>query len=145
MTPAGAGNQRAAGGKAPTDDAAGAGTNRIETLLAECTEAGRLKRATKLVDRVDFQLRDEELIIAAVAKYNVVIDVRARRIQHGCRDFRSQASARHLCKHVAATILALDQSLAERIAAELGECAGEASTGIVVPWSLEVITRFTPR
>jgi hypothetical protein len=120
------------------------GDDEVAALLVHCTEAGRLKRATKLVDKVDFLLGDGELIIAAVANYNVVIDIAARRIQHGCRDFRGQAAARHLCKHVAATVMALDESLARQLAAELAECAAAPPSGVVVPWRLEVITRFTP-
>jgi hypothetical protein len=116
----------------------------VAGLLAACTEAGRLKRAVPLAAKVVFLPGDGELILAAVAKYNVVIDVAARCIQHGCRDFRSQAPTRHLCKHVAATILALEGPLARRIAEELAECAAAPETGVVVPWRFEVITRFTP-
>ena len=112
--------------------------------LAACTEAGRLKRAVKLIDQVDFLIAEGELIIAAVANYNVVIDVTARRIQHGCRDFQGQAPSRHLCKHVAATVLALNEQQSPTIAAELAEGAAAPDTGVVVPWRFEVITRFTP-
>lgn len=113
-------------------------------LLAACTEAGRLERARKIVAKVDLQVADGDLVIAAVANYNVVLDIAARRIQHGCRDFQSQASSRRLCKHVAATIMALDEATALSIARELADAAEAPSTGVVVPWSLEVITRFTP-
>jgi len=116
----------------------------VTELLAACTEAGRLKRSVPLAAKVVFLLGEGELIIAAVANYNVVIDVAARCIQHGCRDFQSQAPTRHLCKHVAATILALEEPLARRIAEELAECAAAPATGVVVPWRFEVITRFTP-
>jgi len=126
----------------PADGAAG--LDEATELLAKCTEAGRLKRAAKLVDQVEFLLAEGELIIAAVANYNVVIDVAARRIQHGCRDFQGQAPSRHLCKHVAATVLALGESQSLTIAAELAEGAGAPAAGVVVPWRFEVITRFTP-
>lgn len=119
-------------------------TDDVAELLAACTEAKRLARAAKLAGEVDFLIGDGELIIAAVAKYNVVIDVAARRIQHGCRDFRGQAPSRHLCKHVAATLLALDPPLGQRIARELAEGAAAPPSGVVVPWQLEVITRFSP-
>ena len=115
----------------------------VTALLAACTEAGRLKRAAKLADQVDFQFSDGELIIAAVANYNVVINVSAKRIQHGCRDFQGQAPSRHLCKHVAATVIALDDPLSTEIAQELAEGADAPATGVVVPWSLEVIKKFT--
>jgi hypothetical protein len=82
---------------------------RVE-LLARITEAGRLARAGKLVDDVLFQVADRELVIAAVGKYNVVIDGNAGRILHGCRDSRSQAWEGMLCKHVAAVLLALDEA-----------------------------------
>lgn len=112
--------------------------------LAACTEPGRLQRAGKLVGEVTFVIADDELVIAAVAKYNVVIDIAGRRIQHGCRDFQGQAGARHLCKHVAATILALEKEQSLAIAAELAAGAQAPRTGVVVPWRFEVITRFTP-
>lgn len=112
--------------------------------LAACTEAGRLQRARKLVGAVVFVVADNELVIAAVAKYNVVIDVAARRVQHGCRDFQAQAATRHLCKHVAATILALESEQSLSIAAELAAGASAPRTGVVVPWRFEVITRFAP-
>jgi hypothetical protein len=124
--------------------AAAAGADDVITLLEACTEAGRLKRAAKLAASVSFLLGEGELIIAAVANYNVVIDITARRIQHGCRDFRGQAPSRRLCKHVAATVLGLQEALGRRIAAELAEGAAAPATGVVVPWSFEVITRFTP-
>ena len=126
----------------PTDGAAG--LDEATELLAKCTEAGRLKRATKLVDQVDFMIAEGEFIYAAVAKYNVVIDVAARCIQHDCRDFQGQAPSRHLCKHVAATVLALDASQSLAISAELAEGAGAPAAGAVVPWRFEVIRRFTP-
>lgn len=118
--------------------------NAAAESLAACTEAGRLKRAVKLVDQVKFLIADGGLVIAAVANYNVVIDVAARRIQHGCRDFQGQASSRHLCKHVAATVLALDEQQSVSIAVELAEGAAAPDAGVVVPWRFEVITRFAP-
>ena len=126
---------------ASTDDA---GIDGAAEHLAACTEPRRLQRARKLVGEVSFVIADEELIIAAVANYNVVIDVAARRIQHGCRDFQSQASTRHLCKHVAATVLALEATQSLAIAGELAEGARAPLTGVVAPWRFEVITRFTP-
>lgn len=116
----------------------------VRELLAGCTEAGRLKRAVKLVDDVDFLVREPDLVIAAVAKYNVVVDVSGRTIQHGCRDFRGQAASRYLCKHVAATVLAIGAPLSATIAEELAACAAAPESGVVAPWRLEVITRFKP-
>lgn len=116
----------------------------VSEVLAGCTEAGRLKRAVKMVEQVEFLVREDDLVIAGVAKYNVVVDVSGQTIQHGCRDFRGQAASRHLCKHVAATVLAIGAPLSARIAAELAECAAAPESGVVVPWRLEVITRFSP-
>ena len=127
---------------APEDGATG--VNAAAESLAACTEARRLKRAVTLADQVNFLIADGDLIIAAVANYNVVIDVAARRVQHGCRDFQGQAPSRHLCKHIAATVLALDDQQSMTIAAELAEGAAAPDAGIVVPWKFEVITRFTP-
>ena len=110
-------------------------------LLAECTEEGRLARAQKLAAKVTCQVAEDELIIAAVANYNVVVDVENRRIQHGCRDFQGQARKLCLCKHVAATLLALEPNRALLIARELANGAQSVS-GVVAAWRLEVITRF---
>ena len=118
--------------------------DRAVEALAECTESGRLTRARKLIDKVVFAVADDELVIAAVANYNVVIDIGGRRIQHGCRDFQGQARSRHLCKHVAATLLALKPEQALSIAEELAEGARAPAAGVVVPWRFEVISRFTP-
>ena len=115
----------------------------VAELLAECTEAGRLARAQKLAAKVTCQVAEDELIIAAVAKYNVVVDITNRRIQHGCRDFQGQARKLCLCKHVAATLLALEPHRALSIAQELANGARSAS-GVVAAWRLEVITRFSP-
>lgn len=115
----------------------------VAELLAKCTDKGRLGRARKLVDKVTYAVAEDELIIAAVAKYNVVVDVTNRRIQHGCRDFQGQARKRHLCKHVAATLLALESQRVLAIAKELADGARAPASGVVVPWRLEVITRFT--
>ncbi len=114
-------------------------------FLAKCTERGRLDRARKLASKVEFLIADGELAIAAVANYNVVVDVVAHRIQHGCRDFQGQAGSRRLCKHVAAKLLALDKNTGLLISRELAESAEAPSVGVVPLWSLEVITRFSPR
>ncbi len=94
-------------------------------LLGRITEAGRLGRAAKLVPQVMFQVADRELVIAGVGKYNVVIDGNAGRVLHGCRDAQSQAREGMLCKHVAAVLLALDESHAleiiEGLLAEQGD------------------------
>jgi hypothetical protein len=78
-------------------------------LLGRITEKGRLGRAAKLVPEVVFQVADRELVIAGVGKYNVVIDGKAGRVLHGCRDAQSQGREGMLCKHVAAVLLALDE------------------------------------
>ena len=114
-------------------------------LLAECTEEGRLARAQKLAAKVTCQVAEDELIIAAVAKYNVVVDITNRRIQHGCRDFQGQARKLCLCKHVAATLLALEPQRALSIVQELANGARAPASGVVAAWRLEVITRFSPR
>ncbi len=131
------------GGVDPSDQATEILEQAAE-MLAECTEAGRLARARKLVDKVIFVVADDDLVIAAVANYNVVVDLTERRIQHGCRDFRGQASERRLCKHVAATLLALEPQRALSVARELAEGARAPVSGVVVPWRFEVITRFRP-
>ena len=134
-------------GKPDPDPATGAeqpGEDERARFLARCTEAGRLERARKLAAKVTFQLDDAELVIAAVGNYNVVIDAVARRIQHGCRDFHGQSSARRLCKHVAATLLALDEEKALPIAQGLAEAAEAPAVGVVPEWRFEVINRFTP-
>ena len=115
----------------------------LQATLAACTESGRLTRASKLVGKVDFLLPDGELIIGAVANYNVVIDIGSHCIQHGCRDFQGQAPTMHLCKHVAAVILSIDPEVAARIAGELAEGVA-APPGVVPLWRYEVITKFTP-
>ncbi len=125
-------------------DTGGAADARLE-YLAKCTESGRLDRARKLVSKVEFLIADGELAIAAVANYNVVVDAAAHRIQHGCRDFQSQAGSRRLCKHVAAMLLALDEDTGLSISRELAESAEAPSVGVVPLWSFEVITRFSPR
>ena len=126
----------------PRDQAVQA-LEQVVELLAECTEEGRLARAQKLVTKVTCQVAEDELIIAAVANYNVVVDVANRRIQHGCRDFQGQARKLCLCKHVAATLLALEPNRALLIARELANGAQSVS-GVVAAWRLEVITRFSP-
>ena len=113
--------------------------------LAKCTESGRLDRARKLASQVEFLIADGALAIAAVANYNVVVDSTAQRIQHGCRDFQGQAGLRRLCKHVAATLLAMDEATGLSISRELAESAEAPSVGVVPLWSFEVITRFSPR
>ena len=116
----------------------------VAELLAECTETGRLARAHKLAGKVTCQVDKDELIIAAVANYNVVVDITNRRIQHGCRDFQGQARKLCLCKHVAATLLALEPQRALSIVQELANGARAPASGVVAAWRLEVITRFSP-
>jgi len=97
-----------------TCDELAEGDPRME-LLGRIAEAGRLSRAGKLVAEVVFQVADRELVIAGVGKYNVVIDGNAQHILHGCRDSQSQAREGQLCKHVAAVLLALEESHALEI------------------------------
>lgn len=100
-------------------------------LLALCVEDKRLGRAEKEEKRVLLSVDEPTLFIAAVSKYNVVLDIEARRIQHGCRDFLGQAREGRLCKHVAALLLAIER-----------DTAIEVLRGLTAPrsdWHLEVI------
>ncbi len=100
-------------------------------LLALCTETKRLDRARREASKVQFLTAGPDLWIAAASSYNVVLDLSAKRVQHGCRDFLGQARERRLCKHVAALLLAMD-----------AEVALEVLRGLAVPygeWHLEVI------
>jgi len=106
-------------------------------LLAVRTEEGRLDRAEKLAGKVSFAVREPDLVVASVGKYNVVVDAVARRIQHSCRDFRGQFREGRLCKHVAAVLLALESG----IGLPLLESLAEEGSG----WSLEVIRAFGSR
>ena len=100
-------------------------------LLALCTEERRLERAVKEAGRVLLQVDGPDLFIAAASRYNVVLDLQARRIQHGCRDFLGQAREGRLCKHVAALLLAVDRGAALAALRGLTDPRGG--------WHLEVI------
>lgn len=100
-------------------------------LLALCTESKRLSRAGKERGRVHLQVDGPDLFLAAVSSYNVVLDLQARRIQHGCRDFLGQGREGRLCKHVAALLLAIDESTALEVLRALTDPDGG--------WHLEVI------
>ena len=102
-----------------------------DDLLALCTEEKRLGRARREAGRVHMQVDGPDLWIAAVSKYNVVLDVVSRRVQHGCRDFLGQARERRLCKHVAALLLAIDEEVANEVLRGLTDPRGD--------WHLEVI------
>lgn len=106
-------------------------------LLAVRTEEGRLGRARKLAGKVGFGVREPDLVVASVGKYNVVVDADARRIQHACRDFRGQFPEGRLCKHVAAVLLALDREIALPVLESLAAPGSD--------WSLEVIKAFGSR
>lgn len=81
-------------------------------LLSACVEEKRLQRARKDASRVALTVDGPDLFIAAVGRYNVVLDLSTRRVQHGCRDFLGQAREGRLCKHVAALLLAIDEETA---------------------------------
>jgi hypothetical protein len=112
-------------------DAASATDVRLD-LLALCTEAKRLARAQKEVARVQFLIDGPDLWIASVSAYNVVLDLGASRLQHGCRDFQGQVRERHLCKHVAGLLLAIDEEVAVGVLRRLVDPAGD--------WHLEAMT-----
>lgn len=103
----------------------------VDELLLRCTEPKRLARARKERNAVVLQIDGPTLWIAAASTYNVVLDVNAKRIQHGCRDFLGQARDGMLCKHVAAVLLAIDPFVAWRVLEELTQPHGS--------WHLEVI------
>lgn len=88
-------------------------------------------RARREAGKVQFLIAGPDLWIAAASAYNVVIDVSAKRVQHGCRDFLGQARERRLCKHVAALLLAMDREVALEVLRSLTVPYGE--------WHLEVI------
>jgi hypothetical protein len=90
-----------------------------------------LGRARREAGKVQFLIAGPDLWIAAASAYNVVIDVSAKRVQHGCRDFLGQARERRLCKHVAALLLAMDREVALEVLRSLAVPYGE--------WHLEVI------
>lgn len=102
-----------------------------DALLQNFTEAGRLRRARAESRRVNLQVDGPELFLAAVGNYNVVLDLSHRRIQHGCRDFLGQSPQRHMCKHVAALLLAIDAEVALMVLRGLADPASG--------WGLEVI------
>ncbi len=106
-------------------------TDERRDLLLLCTEPKRLARADRDARRVQLQVQESDLYIAAVSAYNVVIDLRARRVQHGCRDFLAQAREGKLCKHVAALLLAMEPAVALGILRQLTDPDGG--------WHLEVI------
>lgn len=102
--------------------------------LGVCTESGRLERARELAADVVFQVADPPLALATVSSYNVVIDGDHHKIVHACRDFRTQAPAGMLCKHVAAVLLAMEAEQALPVARNVADPDGG--------WRLENIRRF---
>ena len=108
-----------------------AAPDRRRDLLALCTEAKRLARAEKEVSKVHRLVDGPDLWIASVSAYNVVLDLPASRLQHGCRDFQGQVRERHLCKHVAALLLAIEEDVAIRVLERIVDPAGD--------WHLEVM------
>jgi len=100
-------------------------------LLAQCTETKRLARAEKEVGKVQFLVDGPDLWIASVGAYNVVLDLDASRLQHGCRDFQGEVRERRLCKHVAGLLLAIDQDVAVRVLERIVDPAGD--------WHLEAM------
>lgn len=114
-----------------SDEMVADGVDELARLLEQFTEAGRLRRARSESRQVNLQVDGPELYLAAVGNYNVVVDVAHRRIQHGCRDFLGQAREGHLCKHVAALLLAVDAEVALAVLRGLADARGG--------WGLEVI------
>ena len=100
-------------------------------LLALCTEAKRLARAEKEVGKVQFLIDGPDLWIASVSAYNVVLDLTASRLQHGCRDFQGEVRERRLCKHVAGLLLAIDEEVAIGVLQRIVDPAGD--------WHLEAM------
>ena len=100
-------------------------------LLALCTEAKRLARAEKEVRKIQFLVDGPDLWIAAVSSYNVVLDLGASRLQHGCRDFQGEVRERRLCKHVAGLLLAIDEEVAIRVLERIVDPVGD--------WHLEAM------
>lgn len=113
-----------------SDAPAAADDERLD-LLALCVEDRRLQRARKEASRVALSVDGPELFIAAVSKYNVVVDLASRRVQHGCRDFLGQAHEGRLCKHVAALLLVIDREAALTALRGLTDRRGD--------WHLEAI------
>lgn len=114
------------GDAAPNDD-----RETRRDLLALCTEAKRLTRAEKEVARVQFLIDGPDLWIASVSAYNVVLDLGASRLQHGCRDFQGEVRERRLCKHVAGLLLAIDPAVAVQVLRRIVDPAGD--------WHLEAM------
>jgi hypothetical protein len=118
------------GRKIEAPEAATVATDRRRDLLALCTETKRLARAEKEAGKVQFLVDGPDLWIAAVGAYNVVLDLGASRLQHGCRDFQGEVRERRLCKHVAGLLLAIDEEVAipilERIVDPVGDWHLEA-------------------
>ena len=79
-----------------------------------------------------FAVAGPELWLASVGTYNVVLDLTASRLQHGCRDFQGQVQERRLCKHVAGLLLAIDAEVAVAVLERIVDPAGD--------WHLEAMT-----
>jgi len=89
---------------------------KLESLLAEFMDKGRMKRAEQIKDH---ELTTQEItdnhIKATVREYHITIDIPNHVILHDCADWSRCIPTKSFCKHIGKLMLSLPRERAENI------------------------------
>ena len=89
---------------------------KLESLLAEFMDKGRLKRAEQIKDHeLTVQEITDNRIRAMVREYHIVIDAPNHVILHDCADWSRSIPSKNFCKHIGKLMLSLPRERAENI------------------------------
>lgn len=89
----------------------------MQDLLLLFVDEGRLRRAYNAEEPIINKVNDE--IKAKVGNYNIIINLREKRVSHDCEDWKKRKDAKLFCKHLARLFLVLGdegKSVVEEIA-----------------------------
>jgi uncharacterized protein YecE (DUF72 family) len=88
----------------------------LEKLLLTFTDSKRLSRAKEIRDdELKIRTQTTNMIEANLRDYSILIDVRGKRIQHNCEDWKKGITSKRICKHINKLILSIDKSIALKL------------------------------
>jgi hypothetical protein len=105
----------------------------LEKLLLTFTDSKRLSRAKEIRDdELKIRTQTPNMIEANLRDYSILIDVRGKRIQHDCEDWRKGVASKRICKHINKLILSIDRNIALKLLDNLKQNKNE--------WKFELIS-----
>jgi uncharacterized protein YecE (DUF72 family) len=95
-------------------------TASLESMLHPFIDRKRLRRAEQISDdELRIQNQTNELIVAVVREYHIIIDLKNKTVSHDCADWNKTVPAKRFCKHVGKLFLSIEPEKAADLLREI--------------------------